>query len=615
MRGTMIVLLCLGFFAGSARAVDRHVPSVYPTIQSAINAAFNGDAVIVQPGTYPESLHTLGKDIDITGAAGGSVTITGGIGILPVLTVGSGGGTPEVSNVTIRDNDAVRGGGIYVLVGARATFRDCKVWQNTATDGGGGVFIEQDAYVTMENCDLRSNHSDGEGGGIYTLEGVTLQINDTLLESNTATLSGGAIRAFDTGVEVSGSTQFLGNASDRAGGAIIAMNGTILDMDSARFFGNQAGWDGGALELVNAGMSSSNCVFECNSAVDAGGAVFMLGSSEAFSRFDRFIGNSGNYAGAVGVQDSSFEANVSLFRNNTAADNGGGLYVSGLGANATASVYNSVFEGNFAARGAGAYILSGPDTAAGITRVLLANTEVVNNTLVGDFSRGAVGSFQSGTSHALSETLVVNSTVTGNSGGAHNGVYAGAGSRVTVASSIVWANAGSGLGGDWTGGSVTHSIFPEAADFAGTGNLNADPLFRDPGTGDFALVSTSPAIDSGNSALVPADAVDDDADSNFFEPLPLDLAGYDRFVNDPLTPDTGVDAGLGVVDIGAHEFRRTCTADFAEPITVINFDDVLAFLTAFGAMQPIADLAPAFGAFDFGDVLAFLTAFGQGCPD
>ncbi|MFI4898570.1 MAG: GC-type dockerin domain-anchored protein [Phycisphaerales bacterium JB059] len=55
-------------------------------------------------------------------------------------------------------------------------------------------------------------------------------------------------------------------------------------------------------------------------------------------------------------------------------------------------------------------------------------------------------------------------------------------------------------------------------------------------------------------------------------------------------------------------------ADFAPPYGTHDFTDVLAFLSAFGAMDPAADLAPPFGDYDFTDVLTFLTAFGSGCP-
>ncbi len=55
-------------------------------------------------------------------------------------------------------------------------------------------------------------------------------------------------------------------------------------------------------------------------------------------------------------------------------------------------------------------------------------------------------------------------------------------------------------------------------------------------------------------------------------------------------------------------------ADLAEPFGQLNFDDVIAFLVAFGAQAPEADLAPPFGQWNFDDVIAFLTAFGAGCP-
>lgn len=57
-----------------------------------------------------------------------------------------------------------------------------------------------------------------------------------------------------------------------------------------------------------------------------------------------------------------------------------------------------------------------------------------------------------------------------------------------------------------------------------------------------------------------------------------------------------------------------CPADLAPPVGVLDFSDVVAFLSAFAAMDAIADIAPPFGVFDFSDVAAFLGAFGAGCP-
>ncbi len=54
-------------------------------------------------------------------------------------------------------------------------------------------------------------------------------------------------------------------------------------------------------------------------------------------------------------------------------------------------------------------------------------------------------------------------------------------------------------------------------------------------------------------------------------------------------------------------------ADFAEPFGTLDFFDVQAFLNAFSAQDPAADLNND-TLFDFFDVQAFLNAFSGGCP-
>ena len=45
----------------------------------------------------------------------------------------------------------------------------------------------------------------------------------------------------------------------------------------------------------------------------------------------------------------------------------------------------------------------------------------------------------------------------------------------------------------------------------------------------------------------------------------------------------------------------------------LDFFDISAFLTAFTAMDPVADFSGD-GEFDFFDISAFLTEFSAGCP-
>jgi hypothetical protein len=62
-----ILLLILFLFASSfASALIIHVPTNYNTIQLGINAANNGDTVLVEPGTYFENLNFRGKKIVLT---------------------------------------------------------------------------------------------------------------------------------------------------------------------------------------------------------------------------------------------------------------------------------------------------------------------------------------------------------------------------------------------------------------------------------------------------------------------------------------------------------------------------------------------------------------------
>jgi hypothetical protein len=124
---------------------------------------------------------------------------------------------------------------------------------------------------------------------------------------------------------------------------------------------------------------------------------------------------------------------------------------------------------------------------------------------------------------------VTNVTVAGNIDlveSAPRAAYVAAG---RICSTILW---GTGAASDVTraGGTITYSCFASATTGDGSGNLAADPAFKNAGAGDYRLLAASPCVDAGcNAGWTAAD---------------LDLAGVARLFG-------------RTVDIGAYENTAT----------------------------------------------------------
>lgn len=172
-------------------------------IQYGIDAASDGDTVLVLPGTYVERID-FGpggnpKSITVASDRGPADTIIDGSQSGSVVTFQSGEGPGSVlDGFTITNGLAGEGGGVICL-GSDATILNNMITENTAQGSGGGIFC----YGTSNALEIRNNiiatnHvTNGAGGGISSFEAFPVIANN-IISGNTASNEGGGIVCFDT---------------------------------------------------------------------------------------------------------------------------------------------------------------------------------------------------------------------------------------------------------------------------------------------------------------------------------------------------------------------------------------------------------------------------------
>ena len=203
------------------------------------------------------------------------------------------------------------------------------------------------------------------------------------------------------------------------------------------------------------------------------------------------------------------------------AGNGNGRGASGQGGgmrivNSNPTLTNCAFVGNSA--GSGDRIGGGGMLNLGSSPTLI-NCMFMANSATGDpFGLGG-GMYNS---EGSSPTLI-NCTFSGNeAGGRGGGIFnaaAASPSNPTLTNCILWGNRGAtGTGesdqivsfGSFNRPVVNYSCLQGGWTGAGgIGNIDADPLFQDPGGGDLRLLPGSPCIDAGDNAAVPAKVTTD----------------------------------------------------------------------------------------------------------
>ena len=152
--GRAAMLSILGVCSASAQSII-HVPADQPTIQAGINAASNGDTVLVSPGTYNENIDYKGKGITVTSGAtaysGATATIINGSTDGPVVNLSTNEPSTTVLNgFTIEGAHAFSGPGVVsagvAISGSSATVSNNIITQNL----GCGVLVYNLASPVIE---------------------------------------------------------------------------------------------------------------------------------------------------------------------------------------------------------------------------------------------------------------------------------------------------------------------------------------------------------------------------------------------------------------------------------------------------------------------------------
>jgi hypothetical protein len=160
-----------------------YVPADYSTIQAAINAAINGDIIVVSNGTYNENL-SIDKEISLIGNSH-LATIINGQGNGNAITL------KNVKNVLIK-KFTIKAKDKYAIYCSSDIDKDTIVTikNNVIIDSYWGIMAENNCQFTILNNILYNNRSadNKDGGGIYikgnSNYGIKPEIRNNTVDDN-----------------------------------------------------------------------------------------------------------------------------------------------------------------------------------------------------------------------------------------------------------------------------------------------------------------------------------------------------------------------------------------------------------------------------------------------
>ena len=270
--------------AGTIQIVNS--PTLYPTIQAAVNAAKDGDTVKVGDGTYSgdgnRDIDFGGKSITVTSQDGPAKTIidcggyasTDGSGNHRGFYIHTSETNAVISGFTVMNGyeyayDGIEhiGGGGILIFNSSPLIQNCVIMDNSAYEGGGVCkynFQYNKDTITLADCIIENNFG-GFGGGVYNINdgGGKIALTSCTFTSNTASVGYGYAGGQGGGVF---------NDNGNGNNTITLTNCTFVGNTASNAAGYAGGNGGGGVYNSNYSYGSNdvialtNCSFNRNTA-------------------------------------------------------------------------------------------------------------------------------------------------------------------------------------------------------------------------------------------------------------------------------------------------------------------------------------------------------------